>query len=202
MAQALVEKKCYSLSPGLLIFGIWDDSLRQCNTRKPYVSYGITVEESIEIDDKPFFLYLAYNAPHWPLEAKPEDLKKYEGKYKVGWHEISRRRLARQRAMGLIVMGKADVLRNGRGYVRTPSRALPRPSVIRLSHLIRRPRPRVKLVKKEIEKILVGTKGLADIAIWQEVDSGRFDSARFKQTHPELYQRYYLPYTYSTVNHK
>lgn len=55
-----------------------------------------------------------------------------------------------KRAMGLIVMGKAEVLRNGRGYVRTPSRALPRPSVIRLSHLIYRPHPRVKLVKKEI----------------------------------------------------
>ena len=60
------------------------------------------IEQSIEAEDKPFFLYLAYNAPHWPLEAKTEDLKKYEGKYKVGWYEISRRRLARQRAMGLI----------------------------------------------------------------------------------------------------
>ncbi|MHC4119579.1 MAG: arylsulfatase [Planctomycetota bacterium] len=60
------------------------------------------IEESLEAEDKPFFLYLAYNAPHWPLEAKAEDLKKYEGKYKVGWHEISRRRLARQREMGLI----------------------------------------------------------------------------------------------------
>ncbi len=60
------------------------------------------IEESVEAEDKPFFLYLAYNAPHWPLEAKTEDLSKYEGKYKVGWHEISKRRLARQRAMGLI----------------------------------------------------------------------------------------------------
>jgi len=63
---------------------------------------GRFVEESIEAEDKPFFLYLAYNAPHWPLEAKSEDLRKYEGKYKVGWHEISRRRRAKQRAMGLI----------------------------------------------------------------------------------------------------
>jgi arylsulfatase len=60
------------------------------------------IEESLEAEDKPFFLYLAYNAPHWPLEAKTEDLKKYEGKYKVSWHEISRRRLERQREMGLI----------------------------------------------------------------------------------------------------
>jgi len=55
-----------------------------------------------------------------------------------------------KRAMGLIVMGKAEVLVNGRGYVRTPSCALPRPSVLRLAHLVRRPHPRVKLVKKEI----------------------------------------------------
>jgi 5-methylcytosine-specific restriction endonuclease McrA len=55
-----------------------------------------------------------------------------------------------RRAMSMIVMGKAHVLHNGRGYVRTPSRALPRPSVIRLGHMIRRPRPRIKLVKKEI----------------------------------------------------
>lgn len=73
-----------------------------------YVTDGFTdtacrfVEESTKADDKPFFLYLAYNAPHWPLEAKTEDLKKYEGKYKVGWHEISKQRLARQQQMGLI----------------------------------------------------------------------------------------------------
>lgn len=51
---------------------------------------------------KPFFLSLAYSAPHWPLQAKTKDLEKYEGKYSVGWEEISRRRLARQHAMGLI----------------------------------------------------------------------------------------------------
>ena len=60
------------------------------------------IEESVREEDKPFFLYLAYNAPHWPLEAKTEDLKKYEGNYKTGWHDISAKRLARQKDMGLI----------------------------------------------------------------------------------------------------
>lgn len=60
------------------------------------------VAESVQADDRPFFLYLAYNAPHWPLQAKTADLKKYEGTYKAGWHELSRQRLARQKAMGLI----------------------------------------------------------------------------------------------------
>jgi 5-methylcytosine-specific restriction endonuclease McrA len=55
-----------------------------------------------------------------------------------------------KRAMCLIVKGKAKVLENGRGYVLTPSRALPRPSVIRLAHMVHAPRPRIKLIKKEI----------------------------------------------------
>ncbi len=60
------------------------------------------VEEALEEEDKPFFLYLAYTAPHWPLQAKTKDLEKYEGTYSVGWETISKRRLERQRAMGLV----------------------------------------------------------------------------------------------------
>ena len=44
----------------------------------------------------PFFLYLAYTAPHWPLHAKPEDIDKYVGKYSAGWDELRRQRFARQ----------------------------------------------------------------------------------------------------------
>ncbi|MDA7901980.1 sulfatase-like hydrolase/transferase, partial [bacterium] len=36
-------------------------------------------------DDRPFFLYLAYNAPHWPLQPKLKDFEKYKGKYRDGW---------------------------------------------------------------------------------------------------------------------
>jgi len=38
--------------------------------------------------NKPFFLYLAYNAPHWPLQTLPADLAKYKGKYKKGWDSL------------------------------------------------------------------------------------------------------------------
>ncbi len=55
-----------------------------------------------------------------------------------------------KRAIGLIVVGKAEVMENGRGFIRTPSTVFPRPSVIRLAYMIKRPRPRVKLTKKEI----------------------------------------------------
>lgn len=39
-------------------------------------------------DDQPFFLYLAYNAPHWPLHAPEEDIARYEGVYRKGWDEV------------------------------------------------------------------------------------------------------------------
>lgn len=52
--------------------------------------------------DKPFFLYLAYTAPHWPLQAHEEDIDKYRGKYKIGWDELRKQRFARQKKTGLI----------------------------------------------------------------------------------------------------
>jgi 5-methylcytosine-specific restriction endonuclease McrA len=55
-----------------------------------------------------------------------------------------------KRAMGLLMMDKAEIILNGRGVIRTPSSTLLRPSVIRLSYMVHRPRPRVRLTKREI----------------------------------------------------
>ncbi len=55
-----------------------------------------------------------------------------------------------RRALGLLMTGKAEMLLNGRGYVRTVRLTIPRPSVIRLGYMINRPRPRVRLSKREI----------------------------------------------------
>ena len=60
------------------------------------------ITEANENQKKPFFLYLAYNAPHWPLHAKEKDIKKYLGKYQDGWEKISAARLKRMKNMGLI----------------------------------------------------------------------------------------------------
>jgi arylsulfatase A-like enzyme len=51
---------------------------------------------------KPFFLYLAYNAPHWPLQAPPADVAKYRGRYLKGWDQIRRERYRRLVDLGLI----------------------------------------------------------------------------------------------------
>jgi 5-methylcytosine-specific restriction endonuclease McrA len=55
-----------------------------------------------------------------------------------------------RRAVGLLTVGKAEIVENGRGYIHTVSALYPRPSVIRLVYMIRRPRARVKLTKREI----------------------------------------------------
>jgi 5-methylcytosine-specific restriction endonuclease McrA len=55
-----------------------------------------------------------------------------------------------RRALGLILTGKAEMIANGRGYIHTMRQSYPRPSVIRLESMVRRPRPRVKLTKREI----------------------------------------------------
>ncbi len=59
-------------------------------------------EAKTKSPEKPFFLYLAHNAPHFPLHALPEDIAKYRGKYSIGWDEIRRRRYAQLRELGII----------------------------------------------------------------------------------------------------
>ncbi len=58
--------------------------------------------DQYENDDKPFFLYLAYNAPHDPLMAWPEDIAKYEGMYEDGYEVIRKNRYEKQKRLGII----------------------------------------------------------------------------------------------------
>ncbi|MGF7078945.1 arylsulfatase [Mucilaginibacter sp. UYCu711] len=51
---------------------------------------------------QPFFLYVAENAPHWPLHAKPEDIAKYKDTYKGGWDAIREARYQKMIKLGLI----------------------------------------------------------------------------------------------------
>ena len=52
--------------------------------------------------EDPFFLYLPFTAPHWPLHAKPEDIAAYEGAYSEGWDELRRTRYERMVEMGVL----------------------------------------------------------------------------------------------------
>ncbi|HSW46308.1 MAG TPA: arylsulfatase [Phycisphaerae bacterium] len=72
-----------------------------------YTTDAFTDRAVTFIDDygrrkEPFFLYLAYTAPHSPLHAWPGDIARYRGKYRVGWDELRRRRYGRMIELGLI----------------------------------------------------------------------------------------------------
>jgi arylsulfatase len=53
-------------------------------------------------ENKPFFLHLAYNAPHFPLQALPEDIIKYKGVYDSGYQVLRKNRYKRMVELGLI----------------------------------------------------------------------------------------------------
>lgn len=55
-----------------------------------------------------------------------------------------------RRALGLLLSGKAELILNGRGVIHAARAAFPRPSVIRMEYMVKRPRTRVKLTKREI----------------------------------------------------
>ena len=67
-----------------------------------YSDHAVEFLDEVSRIDKPFFLYLAYTAPHWPLHALPDDIAKYRGRYMKGWDAVRRERHARQVEMGLL----------------------------------------------------------------------------------------------------
>ncbi|MBE2287108.1 MAG: arylsulfatase [Prosthecobacter sp.] len=59
-------------------------------------------EHNRDQKDKPFFLYMAYTAAHWPMHALEEDVAKYRGKYDAGYESVRQARFLRMKGMGLI----------------------------------------------------------------------------------------------------
>lgn len=59
-------------------------------------------EHAASFSDRPFFAYLAFTVPHFPLQAPPEDIERYRTRYQAGWDVIRRERYQRQLQMGLV----------------------------------------------------------------------------------------------------
>ncbi len=53
-------------------------------------------------EDKPFFLYLGHNAPHFPLQVPQEEIDKYRGRYSMGWDKLRQKRYQRMKKLGII----------------------------------------------------------------------------------------------------
>ncbi len=63
---------------------------------------GCLREHADKFADRPFFHYVAFISPHFPLHALPEDIARYRDKYTEGWDVMRQRRFARQQELGLV----------------------------------------------------------------------------------------------------
>lgn len=71
-------------------------------TTRDYTTKMIDFIERDRKDGKPFFAWLAYTAPHWPLQAPKDSIAKFKGKYDAGWEALYQSRFARAKELGLI----------------------------------------------------------------------------------------------------
>jgi len=75
---------------------------------RPFYTTHAVVDFALEFlgeatrSDQPFLLYVAFNAPHYPLQAPEEAVRKYEGRYDEGWDKLRVRRHGRQLESGLL----------------------------------------------------------------------------------------------------
>lgn len=66
------------------------------------VDYAIRFIGEARAEKKPWFLYIAFNAPHAPLQPLEADYKKYLGRYDIGWDAVRDARVAKQKKIGLL----------------------------------------------------------------------------------------------------
>jgi arylsulfatase A-like enzyme len=66
-----------------------------------FTKYAISYLEEYKDEEKPFFLYLAYTAPHDPLQAWPRDIAKYRGKYSAGYEAVRTARYKKMVELGV-----------------------------------------------------------------------------------------------------
>jgi len=66
------------------------------------VDYALKFLTEARATSQPWYLYIAFNAPHAPLHALPEDYAKYKGKYDQGWDVARETRVKKQKAVGIL----------------------------------------------------------------------------------------------------
>ena len=76
-------------------------------TTDRFTSHAESFVRSSAGSGQPFFLYMAYTAPHWPLQARDEDIERERGRFDEGWDVLRQRRLARQVELGVLPADQA-----------------------------------------------------------------------------------------------
>jgi arylsulfatase len=78
-------------------------------TTRDYTNKLIGYIEQDRAEGKPFFAWLAYTAPHWPLQAPEESIAKFKGWYDDGYEALYAKRFARQKQLGLVAADAAPI---------------------------------------------------------------------------------------------
>lgn len=73
---------------------------------------GFVRDHAAQHPNAPFFLYLAYTAPHWPVQAPAEDIARFAGRYREGWDALREERANRVATLGLLPDGFQPAPRN------------------------------------------------------------------------------------------
>ena len=95
---------------------IFTDSIPKDFYYADYVAdKAIDMMDEMTADGKPFFMYVAFQEPHWPVQAKPQDIAKYKGKYDDGWDAMRERRYQKMLEMGLINPDEMPAATNASG---------------------------------------------------------------------------------------
>lgn len=99
------------VQPRGMVLGNESIAVPESTTDRPFYTTDAFTDHAIrfigehangERREDPFFLYLAYTAPHWPLQAFEDDIAKYRGRYQMGWERLRHQRYQRQIELGLI----------------------------------------------------------------------------------------------------
>jgi len=83
----------------------WSDFQEDFYTTDANVDFSLAFLDEALGRDEPFFHYIAFNAPHYPLQAPRADIEKYLGTYDVGWETIREARYKRQQELGIFPAG-------------------------------------------------------------------------------------------------
>ena len=83
----------------------WEVPSEGFYTTTANVDFALRFLTEAREEKKPWFLYLAFNAPHAPIQPLKQDYEKYRNRYAGGWDEIRKERLAKQQKLGLLPAG-------------------------------------------------------------------------------------------------
>lgn len=82
-----------------------------------YTDYILSAIDESQRERKPFFAYLAYTAPHWPLQAPDAYLRRAQGRYDAGYEAIWYQRVARMAQLGIMHEGQVAPARFSRAWL-------------------------------------------------------------------------------------